>query len=247
MANEILILEKAICYLEKLSAGIDPLTDHPVNQTDIVRDYHISQCLSYVASVLGNILREKSEEEKIRIASSAPDFHVTLFDYSQKPISISEIIRRINNLHETAGLKTVRIPQLIEYLVKEGILKEVLLVNGKTGYRPTMKGEQIGITIREFQKEDRSDVYSLYNLDAQNILMQMLDTNPDFRKPRKLKNDVEIIRRRWEPEEDAELITMFHSGEQVAYIARYLCRSENSICKRLIKLGEIKNSWEAYE
>lgn len=50
------ILCRAKEYIDKLANGIDPLTDSPVNENDIVNNIRISRCLFYVSNVLNRVI-----------------------------------------------------------------------------------------------------------------------------------------------------------------------------------------------
>ena len=49
MATELEIMAHAKTYLDKLAGGINPLSDEPLPETDVVRQERISRCLSYVS------------------------------------------------------------------------------------------------------------------------------------------------------------------------------------------------------
>ena len=50
------ILCRAKTYIDKLANGIDPLTDEPVRENDIVNNVRISRCLFYVSGVLDKVI-----------------------------------------------------------------------------------------------------------------------------------------------------------------------------------------------
>lgn len=119
MANEIKILERANLYIDKLSRGIDPLTNQPVPSNEIIHNERISRSLNYVSEVLSNVINNKREEAENTPEPSNSKFHKKYFKYSSDPISISEITRRINNIHDDADVQKVGRSKLIDLLIKK--------------------------------------------------------------------------------------------------------------------------------
>ena len=58
MATELEILIHAKGYLDKLANGINPLTDEPLPETDVVNQVRISRCLFYVSGVLRQVIEQ---------------------------------------------------------------------------------------------------------------------------------------------------------------------------------------------
>ena len=247
MASEIKILEKAQLYIDKLSEGIDPLTNQPVPSNEIIHNERISRCLSYVSEVLTNVINDKIENADNTPEPSNPNFHKIYFNYSSDPISISEISRRINIIHDNADIQKIGRSKLIALLIKKGYLKTVTLLNGEEAVRPTGQGEKIGIITKECHGRNGSFVAVFYSYEAQIVVMELLDNSTDFKKPL-LPDDENIFRnRKWYPDEDEELIEMYQKGVRVDELARFFYRPEESICSRLVRLGIIKSRWQAYE
>ena len=99
--TEIEIIARAQMYLEKLANGIDPLTNKEVPENDVVNNVRISRCLFYSSGILKQIIDNKGKF-KLELPDRA-EFTITpeqlsRFDYSDYPISISEITKRINDL-----------------------------------------------------------------------------------------------------------------------------------------------------
>ena len=89
-------------YVEKLANGINPLTDQPVPDTDSINNIRISRCLFYVSSLLRQIVESGGLSQRKAKTVKAPfwlDYEARKrFRYSEVPIPISEITRRINEL-----------------------------------------------------------------------------------------------------------------------------------------------------
>ena len=92
-------------YVEKLANGINPVTDQPVPDSDSVNNIRISRCLFYVSDLLrqivekGGISQRKAKTAKTAKVPFQLDYAAREnFRYSETPIPISEITRRINEL-----------------------------------------------------------------------------------------------------------------------------------------------------
>ena len=87
-------------YLEKLANGVNPLTNEEVAENDVVNNVRISRCLFYTSGILKQIV-----ENKGRFKAEMPDraeFSITVeqlanYEYSEKPISITEVTKRVND------------------------------------------------------------------------------------------------------------------------------------------------------
>lgn len=78
------------------------------------------------------------------------------FAFSQQPIPISEIAKRINDLTADENMEKLSYRAIRDWLTELGMLGEVLDSNGKTVKRPTPRGKEIGIAI--ILKRDNSEV-----------------------------------------------------------------------------------------
>ena len=88
-------------YIEKLANGINPLTDQAVPDTDLINNVRISRCLFYVS----DLLRQLEDQGGIPIKKKKKKLPFQLsyekrsdFGFSENPIPISEIAKRINDL-----------------------------------------------------------------------------------------------------------------------------------------------------
>ena len=84
-------------YLEKLANGVNPLTDKEVNENDVVNNVRISRCLYYAAGILKQITATGGFEIQKTDFTLSPQ-QLAHFEYSQTPLTVSEITKRLNNL-----------------------------------------------------------------------------------------------------------------------------------------------------
>ena len=148
--TDIEIMQRAKLYIDKLANGVNPITDKPVSDEDCINNVRITRCLFYVSDVLRKVIENggisESKEEKAPFYISQEQ--LSHYSISEKPISMSEMASRINDLADSTSMKKIRYSAFANYLINNGFLKEVEGEDGKTSKEPTEKGFEVGI-IRE--------------------------------------------------------------------------------------------------
>lgn len=171
------IIARAQMYLEKMIGGIDPLTGKEIPEGELIRNPRISRCLDYTSVILKQIL--KSGVYKVTLPERAP-FSLTAeqrerFEYSEAPLSISEITKRLNDLIEPLYTSELRNGIITEWLMRKGFLTEIT-VNDKTRKAPTEAGERIGIaSVLRQTAQGRYYHAIIYNIDAQRFIVDNID------------------------------------------------------------------------
>ena len=148
--TELEIIAHAQTYLEKLAKGVNPLTGEEVAESDVVNNVRISRGLFYTADLLKKIVDNKGKF-KIEMPERKP-FAITpeqlaRFEYAGFGISITEIVKRINALIDTAYMKELKSKDILEWQVETGLLANII-VNNKTRRRPTPQGEAMAASAR---------------------------------------------------------------------------------------------------
>lgn len=173
------IMKHAKMYIDKMANGMNPLTDQPAAETDIINNVRIARCLFYVSDVLRQLI-EKDDNVQAKKAKrgrkTKKDFYLSIdnlnaFAYSDTPIPISEICKRLNNLKTDDGMKQLSRQILVDWLIKTGLLELYTNEEGKEAKRPTMQGTRIGIMLD--RRQGMSGIYYvvLYNREAQQFIM----------------------------------------------------------------------------
>lgn len=169
----------AKAYVDKLANGINPLTDEAVPSYELINDVHISRCLFFVSDILrqvvviGGISKGKKESAKT-------DFQLDYearkaFQYSEPPISISEITRRINALIDMEKMKKLNYKHISDWLTECGFLRSVTGENGKMSRMPSESGLQLGISTEQRQGQRGPYTAVLYSKAAQQFILDNLD------------------------------------------------------------------------
>lgn len=140
-------------YIEKLANGINPLTDQPVPDSDSINNVRISRCLFYVSDLLRQIVENGGVSQRKTKTAKVP-FQLVYearkkFCYSETPIPISEITRRINELIQSEDMKKLNYKSISDWLIQAGFLVLVTNDDGSTTRKPTDNGIQMGITLEQ--------------------------------------------------------------------------------------------------
>ena len=180
-------------YLEKLANGIDPLTNKEVAENDVVNNVRISRCLHYVTGILKQITTTGSFEiQKSEFTLSARQLE--RFAYSQTPLTVSEITKRLNELADPLQYNTLKNGVITEWLTESGMLTNVV-INNKSKKRVTNNGRNIGI-ISEQRVNQQGSTYEAisYNLNAQHFIIDNIHAVIELnRQKANKKNDGSII------------------------------------------------------
>ena len=188
--TEIETIARAQMYLEKLANGVNPLTDTEVNETDVVNNVRISRCLFYVSGILKQIVDNKGKF-KVEMPDRA-DYTVTpeqlkQFAFSEQPISVSELTKRLNDLVNPLYVKELKRGVITDWLTEIGMLSDYI-VNDKTRKRPTTQGMNIGIIT-----EERTNQYGtpyegvFYTHSAQHFIIDNIGTVIEWNRKRTAK------------------------------------------------------------
>lgn len=176
--TELETIARAQMYLEKLAKGINPLTDENVAKNDIVNNVRISRCMFYVSNLLKEIVDNKGKykaEMSDRVPFTITPEQIKNFEFSDNPISISEITKRFNALINTLSVKELKNGVITDWLTQSGMLTEIT-VNNRTRKRPSSSGVSMGIIIEERVNQYGTPYEGVfYSLNAQHFIVDNID------------------------------------------------------------------------
>lgn len=121
-----------------------------------------------------SVIKEYAPEKK-----PDPPFYLTQaeterYEYSEKPISVSEITVRINCLITDENRKKLKATDITEWLLSMGVLKEEE-INGKNCKFPTYDGTKLGLLVERRESKSGERYYvTLYNRNAQTFILDNL-------------------------------------------------------------------------
>jgi len=155
------------------------MTGEPVPDGDLINNIRISRCFFYISGILREIidnggLKKKRTVPKKQPFSIGPN-ELSQFIYSQDPIPVSEITRRINELCPREDMIKLRYSSITGFLLQNRCLQEETGPDGKKVKRPTPDGNRLGIFLEE--RVGQYGIYhvTVYNEDAQRYILDHID------------------------------------------------------------------------
>ena len=229
-------------YLDKLANGINPLTGQPVPDTDVINQVKISRCLFYVSDLLWQMAESIGIPQNHGVAKKQPfqlDFaDRQKFPFSDAPIPVSEIAKRINDLINPETTKKLSYRHIVDWLLEIGQLSLVTAPDGTSRKQPTPNGMELGITQEQRQGVRGTYTVILYNRDAQQFILDNLDgAIAQSRRSKKATADTELQGQPWTRPHEEALADLFRKGVPIPEIAVTLKRSDGSVRAKLKQLG----------
>ena len=235
--TELETIARAKMYIDKLANGINPLDDTAVAETDIVNNVRISRCLFFVSDTLRKVL----ENGGVSAASRAKKnkFNITAeelerFAFSDKPIPVSEITKRINDLADTENCTKLSHNTITSWLSEIGMLNETINTQGKKIKRPTAEGAELGILVEERTGQNGTYHVVVYDKSAQKFIVDNLPSVIENHSNKMVRENQGLP---WTDEQEQQLVEMFRQNASVKEMALALNRSDGGIRARLKKLG----------
>lgn len=233
--TELEMINRAKTYIDKLANGVNPLTDEPVSENDIVNNVRISRCFFYISDLLRRFA-EGGFPEAAKKGKKQP-FIITeeqrkRFEFSETPISVSEIARRFNAAVNTEGAVQMRYSGIIFWLIESGLLSVDRREDGREVKLPTAAGMELGISQEVRSGANGSYTVVVYNENAQRYIVDNIDAILEAEKLRFKMQGMP-----WSQAEDEFLEEQAARGIPVYDIALALKRNISSVRARTKKLG----------
>lgn len=235
--TELETIARAKMYIDKLANGINPLDDTAVAENDIVNNVRISRCLFFVSDTLRRVLENGGVGVASRVKKNK--FKITAeelekFAFSDRPITISEITKRINDIADTENSTKLSHNTITSWLSEIGMLKEMINTAGKKSKRPTAEGAELGIFVKE--RIGQHGIYHvvLYNKSAQKFIVDNIPSVIENHSDKTIEENQGLP---WTDEQQQQLVEMFRQNASINEIASALNRSCGGIRARLKKLG----------
>lgn len=174
----------------------------------------------------------KAEKKLQRLAFDLTFKQRERFEYSDIPITISELARRLNALIDTENMTKLPYTAISSWLTGLGLLETVTLPGGKLAKRPTEEGLENGIAVVERIGQNGPYHAVVYNAAAQHFVLDNLDAIIA-----EVKDAVALQGTPWTQEQDEMLAQMHAGGEPIKQIAAVLKRRPSAVVSRVKKLG----------
>ena len=184
--DELEVLYKAKSYIDKLANGINPLTDQPVGENDVVNNVKLSRCFFYVSDVLRQVIENGGRVYRARRKRKfqITDLQLSGFEYSDTPIPMREIVDRLNKLIDQNEFKKISSMALNGWLRGIGLFKETSGEFGKLKFAPSELGEEIGIQVQRKIGSTGEYFGVFYNRNAQEFILNNIQAFLEERNKR---------------------------------------------------------------
>ena len=239
--TELETIQRAKMYMDKLTKGINPIDDTPVPENDAINNVRLSKCFAFVSDVLKRIVENGGMPQPAAITSAKaafylPELRKREFAFSDEPIPISEIAKRINSLIDVNAMDKITYQQIRAWLATNGILEDAATISGGRTKHPTELGKSMGIFVEKRTGADGEYQIVLYNRSAQQFILDNIEAMSPMRI---VTESPEMRGKPWTKEQETQLVDMHNNGVPIAKIAYAMQRSSSGIRSRLKKLGLI--------
>ncbi len=226
-------------FIDKLATGVNPLDGSLIPDDELLNNIRISRCLFYVSDILRQILDnggiESAPPALGTVVKKKEPFYLTheqaqKFEFSETPITRSELLSRIYAVGPQEGVKKIPKKAFCRWLMSLGLLEYFEQKNGQLIFVPTEVGEEFGIARQN--REGSPYEYIYYDLNAQHFILDNFDAFMTFLNE---EGATRLARRGkpWTKEEDEKLVTMYNEGISHHIIAETLKRTKTAIRARL--------------
>ncbi len=188
-------------FIDKLANGVNPIDDSTIPDNDVVNNVRLSRCFFYVSDLLRQVIENGgiSPAPQVQIVEKkSPKQPYYLlpeqaenFEYSNVPITATEIFNRIMAVGPQEGVKSIPKKNLTKWLISLDLLEEVV-VNETRIKRPTESGRETGILLEERIGQRGNYFVVLYNLYAQQFIIDNIEAMLNFDEEKhKIKSALE--------------------------------------------------------
>ncbi len=170
-------------FIDKLANGINPLDDSPVAEYDVVNNVRLKKCFSFVSDVLRQVIENGGTAPKAggkKAPFSLTPEQLSRFEFSNLPIPVTEIARRINALVDADAKEKLSYNYITSWLVSIGALAVEFDADGTKHKVPTEYGKRLGISPETRTWEQREYQAVVYNRDAQAFIIDNMNAILSF-------------------------------------------------------------------
>lgn len=161
-------------YIDLILKGINPVTMREIPETDVTRQPEVITRLNFICTLLGGA--DGGEKRRLKRPFYLDKSVAEKYVFSSKPVALSVIINRINELSDTEKVFKLKFASVADELVKRGILRGQTDENGViSGRVPTEEGEKLGIStgMRSTYGGEEREV-TLFNEEAQKYVLRLV-------------------------------------------------------------------------
>ena len=175
--TELETMQRAKMYLEKLSRGIDPITDREMPEDSVLNNVRICRCLHYVTGILDQVIANGGVVGK---KAPKPRFVITRerlsgYRFSEQSVRITEFVELLWNCAADPEMKKPSTTVFTNWLLEKGLLCKEMGPDGKNRRVPTDAGYLIGMSLQSRQGQYGEYTAVCYNESAQRFLLDHME------------------------------------------------------------------------
>lgn len=188
--TELETMIRAESYIRKMADGINPITNEPAADDDMVNNVRITRCLYYVSDILrqvidnDGVIKKKSSKKAEFFITDEQRAALTEFD---RPAYASELAEKINAVTEINNCKKFAAKWVTEYFVSIG-----LLYIDDDSKRATDSGAELGIISEKRRSSYTHREYwvNAYSPEAQRFIIDNIESIVAFAKSPQYKQQI---------------------------------------------------------
>lgn len=242
MPTELDTMKHAKEYIDKLANGIDPFTDKPVPDDDIVNNVKLSRCFFYISGILEKVIENGGEVSPVYSGTIADGNCIITDEVRSELVAIDDNItpKAVNDMINVALIKhncrQIKSGIISKWLTELDLIQRYDDIDGKRRRRVTSVGEEEGL-IEERRFTAKGFPYNciLLSKKAQQFVIDNIDaivsdnSTKSEKKPRKPFVVTDEIRNNLVPTSEAVSVSVM-----TATINKSVCEGEG-----MLKVGMI--------
>ena len=176
MITELEKMERAKMYIDKMSEGINPVTNTYAGENDTINNERISRCLSYVSEILGKVIANDGKVGK-SVKANRNRFFITdeqrkKFSPRTKNCFADDIAQDINAITKENNTTKFHGQWIREWLYSIG-----MMISSQQSKTVTEAGEAVGIISEQRYNDNKGEYYvSVFTPEAQIFIMDNIET-----------------------------------------------------------------------
>ncbi len=173
------LAQRAKEYMDALANGIDPITGQELPEDTVLNQPRMIRCFFYVADILRQVVENGGQVVGKRAGKKIP-FALSMeqrasIPFSSVPLPISKFTDLLNGMVDLNAMKKLSATTVTGWMVEKGFLRILETPDGRHSKRPTLQGEQIGLSTEQRQGAVGPYIVVLYNEAAQHFIVDNLD------------------------------------------------------------------------
>ena len=174
--TELETMQRAKMYMDKLSQGIDPITNQEVPEDSVLNHVRLARCFFYVSDILGQVIANGGMiggKPKLLPFSISME-QLSQIRISQEPVRVTQLVEMIGAAVNDPQMKKLSTTVVTNWLLEKGFLEKQNTPDGKSRRIPTQNGLMIGLSTETRQGQYGEYQAVFYNAAAQQFVLDNL-------------------------------------------------------------------------